>query len=352
VIDKKKIVVTGAAGFIGSHLCDALLDRGHSLVGIDNLSMGQMENIQHNLRHPRFSFFKEDVRNMVGLRSGCEGADVIVHLAAYKIPRYGNALETLLINNEGAKNVLEIAKDLRCKVVLASTSDVYGKNPFLPFREDNDLVIGPSDIKRWSYAVSKLFDEHLCFAYQEAYNFPVSILRFFGSYGPRHHLSWWGGPQSVFITQILRDEEISIHGDGSQTRSFTYISDTVSGIVAAIEKEAANGQIINLGNTHEITILQLAHLIKHLIGTPEPIRLKFIPYANISGAKYEDVMRRVPDVTKARELLGVEANVDLEEGLSYTIAWQKKTLGFEKSVEHVEQSSYPITQQIEKEVLS
>jgi UDP-glucose 4-epimerase len=320
------MVVTGGAGFIGSHLCDALLSRGYHVVAVDNLSMGKIENIQHNLNHPRFSFVKEDVRNLAGLRPLCTGADVIVHLAAYKIPRYGNAIETLLINNEGGKHVLEIAREMNCKVVMASTSDVYGKNPDLPFREDSDLVIGPSDVKRWSYAVSKLFDEHLCFAYQEVYGFPVVVLRFFGSYGPRHHLSWWGGPQSVFISAVLRHEEIEIHGDGSQTRSFTYISDTVSGIVATIEKEEANGQIINLGSTREISILELAHLIKRLVGNPGPIRLKFVPYSSFSGGKYEDVMRRVPDLSKARKLLGFEAKVDLEQGLRRTIAWQREVL--------------------------
>lgn len=324
---KQTVVVTGAAGFIGSHLCDALLTKQYRVVAIDNLSMGRLENVAHNIANPRFSFIREDVRNLSGLRAACVGADCIVHLAAYKIPRYGNALETLLINNEGGKHILEIAKDLRCKVVMASTSDVYGKNPNLPFREDNDLVIGPSDIRRWSYAVSKLFDEHLCFAYQDVYGFPVVILRFFGSYGPRHHLSWWGGPQSVFISSVLRQEEIEIHGVGSQTRSFTYISDLVSGIVAAIEKEEANREIINLGSTHEITILELAHLIKRLVGNPGPIRLKFVPYSSFSGGKYEDVMRRVPDISKAHKLLGFEAKVDLEEGLRHTIAWQKEVLG-------------------------
>ena len=307
VDDRAKIVITGAAGFIGSHLCDALLGREYSVVGIDNLSMGSIQNIKHNLDNPRFSFVKADVRNFVKLLHICANADVIVHLAAYKIPRYGNALETLMINHEGAKNVLEIAKDLKCKVVLASTSDVYGKNPQLPFHEDGDLVIGPSNIKRWSYAVSKLFDEHLSLAYQEAYGFPVVILRFFGSYGPRHHLSWWGGPQSVFITQILNNEEVEIHGDGSQTRSFTYISDTVNGIVAAIEKQEANGEIINVGSTHEISILELAFLIKRLANTPEAIKLKLVPYSSFSGGKYEDVMRRIPDISKAQKLLGFKA---------------------------------------------
>lgn len=321
--DQTTVAVTGAAGFIGSHLCDALLERGYRVVAVDNLVRGCMENIQHHLADPRFSFFNEDVRNAGGLRRACAEADVIVNLAAYKIPRYGNAIDTLLVNNEGAKNVLEIARDRKCKVVLASTSDVYGKNPTLPFREDGDLVLGSSDVRRWAYAVSKLFDEHLGFAYQDAYGIPVVSLRFFGSYGPRHHLSWWGGPQSVFITQFLRNQEVEIHGDGLQTRSFTYISDTTSGVVAAIEKDEANGEVINLGNTREITILDLAHLIHRLVGRPEPPRIKFVPYTSFTGAKYEDVMRRVPDIDKARRLLGFEPMVELEEGLSQTIEWQR-----------------------------
>jgi UDP-glucose 4-epimerase len=328
VIENGKIVVTGAAGFIGSHLCDALLARDYQVVAIDNLAMGRLENIQHNLANPLFSFAQEDVRNREALRQLSAGAAVLVHLAAYKIPRYGNTLETLLINEAGGHNVLDVAHDLNCKVVLASTSDVYGMNPNLPFREDGELVIGPSDVRRWAYAISKLFDEHLCFAYQEAYNLPVVVLRFFGSYGPRHHLSWWGGPQSVFMTQILRGEEVDIHGDGSQTRSFTYIDDTVNGIVASIERDEANGQIINLGSTYEISILDLAHLIQRLVGTAEPLRLKYVPYSSFTGGKYQDVMRRVPDVSKARQILSVEATVDLEEGLRRTLAWHKQALGY------------------------
>jgi UDP-glucose 4-epimerase len=328
VIENGKIVVTGAAGFIGSHLCDALLARDYQVVAIDNLAMGRLENLQHNLANPRFSFVQEDVRNREALRQLSEGADVLVHLAAYKIPRYGNTLETLLINEAGGHNILDVAHDLNCKVVLASTSDVYGMNPNLPFREDGELVIGPSDVRRWAYAISKLFDEHLCFAYQEAYNLPIVVLRFFGSYGPRHHLSWWGGPQSVFMTQILRGEEVDIHGDGSQTRSFTYIDDTINGIVASIEHDEANGQIINLGSTYEISILDLAHLIHRLVGTAEPLRLKYVPYSSFTGGKYQDVMRRVPDVSKAQQLLGVSAQVGLEAGLRRTLAWHKQALGY------------------------
>jgi UDP-glucose 4-epimerase len=207
--------------------------------------------------------------------------------------------------------------------VLASTSDVYGRNPKLPFAEDDDSVIGSSKVARWSYAVSKLFDEHMGFAYQEAYGIPFTALRFFGSYGPRHHLSWWGGPQSVFIDAVLNDLEIPIHGDGRQTRSFTYVTDTVEGIYAAIAKPESNGEIINIGSTHEITILELAQTIKRLANTPRELKIKFIPYEAFSGGKYEDVRRRVPDVTKSERILGVKARVRIEEGLAKTIEWQR-----------------------------
>jgi UDP-glucose 4-epimerase len=324
----KKILVTGAAGFLGSHLLDKLLQCGHQVVGIDNLSMGKLENVIPHLNNKRFRFIHNDVTEPSTFCKLGEDFDCLVHLAAFKIPRYGKAIDTLRTNYKGAENVLEFARQLGCKCVLASTSDVYGRNPTLPFREDDDSVIGSSKVARWSYAVSKLFDEHLAFAYQESFGFPVTILRFFGSYGPRHHLSWWGGPQSVFIDAVLHDREIPIHGDGLQTRSFTYVSDTVEGIYAAITKPKANGEILNIGSTHEITILDLATTIKRLCNTPGELKLKFVPYESFTGAKYEDVRRRVPDVYRCENILGVKAKVGLDEGLARTIEWQRRvTLG-------------------------
>jgi UDP-glucose 4-epimerase len=318
-----KITVTGAAGFIGSNLCEGLLERGYHVRGIDNLSMGNLSNLAGCIKSKDFEFVKEDVRNASAMHELCSDAEVIVHLAAYKIPRYGHATDTLLINNEGMKNILESARSSKIKVVLASTSDVYGKNPSLPFNEESDLVIGPSTVSRWAYAVSKIFDEHLALAYQDAYGIPVSIMRFFGGYGPHQHLSWWGGPQSVFINALLRGESMEIHGDGSQTRSFTYISDHVDGILRIIELDSANGEIFNLGSDQEISIVGLARLIYRLFhGEGEP-PLKFIPYTSFTGRRYEDVMRRIPDISKARKLLGYEWKVNLEDGLLRTIEWQR-----------------------------
>lgn len=317
------VVVTGSAGFIGSNLADELLAQGYRVVGIDNLSMGRLENFQHLLSRSDFEFHHVDVRDLPALRAACRGADIIVHLAAYKIPRYGGALDTLLINSKGAENVLEIARESGSKVILASTSDVYGKNPKLPFAEGDDSVLGSSTVPRWSYSVSKLFEEHLAFAYREAYGIPVVILRLFGSYGPRQHRSWWGGPQAVFIDAVLNGREIEIHGDGLQTRSFTYVSDTVQGIIRAIECEQAIGEIFNIGSEEEISILDLAYLINRLArGAGEP-RLRFVPYSGIGKIPYEDVRRRIPDLTKAKRLLGYHWQVSLRDGLLTTIEWTR-----------------------------
>ncbi len=322
IVLPRKILVTGVAGFIGSHLLDKLIAAGHQVVGIDNLCMGKLENIARHLDNPAFQFLQRDITE-ASTFADLEDFDCLVHLAAFKIPRYGKAIDTLKINYQGTENVLEFARSRNCKCVLASTSDVYGRNPKLPFNEDDDSVLGSSKVARWSYAVSKLFDEHLAFAYQESYGFPVVILRFFGSYGPRHHLSWWGGPQSVFIEQILSDREIQIHGDGLQTRSFTYISDTVAGIYAAIIKSEANGEIFNIGSDREISILDLAKTIKQLSNTPGKLKLKFVPYESFTGKKYEDVRRRIPDNSRCEQILGVKAEVSLEEGLLRTIAWHR-----------------------------
>lgn len=325
----QKILVTGVAGFLGSHLLDRLLAAGHEVIGIDNLSMGKLENISHNFDHKGFQFLQKDITEKATFDNLDNNIDCIVHLAAFKIPRYGKAIDTLKINYQGTENVLELARNLDCKCVLASTSDVYGCNPKIPFNEDDSSVIGSSKVARWSYAVSKLFDEHLAFAYQDSYGIPVVLLRFFGSYGPRHHLSWWGGPQSVFIEQVLNDGEITIHGDGLQTRSFTFVSDTVAGIYAATVKPEANGEIFNIGSDREITILDLAKTIKQISNTPGELQLKFVPYESFTGRKYEDVRRRVPDSSRCEQILGVKAVVTLEEGLSRTIEWQR-SLGIYK----------------------
>ena len=316
----KKILITGVAGFIGSNVAEALLAKGYHVVGVDNMSQGDKLNMVSFIDNPNFEIHYVDIRDEAAIKQAAQGCKAIIHLAAYKIPRYTDALDTLLINSAGSENVLKAAIEQNAKVVAASTSDVYGKNPKVPFSEESDLVMGNPDVRRWAYAISKMFEEQMLFAYQQRYGIPFVALRFFGGYGPNQNLTWWGGPQSVFINKALDNEEIEVHGDGQQTRSFTYVSDHVDGIIRTVEMEAANNLVFNLGNTREITILDLARLIWGLVRGDDAAKIKLIPYETFG--KYEDVMRRIPDITRARKLLGFEPRVDLEDGLRKTIEWQ------------------------------
>ena len=316
----KAVLITGVAGFIGSNLAETLLERGYRVIGLDNLTQGFLRNIAGFQHHPAFEFHEGDVRDAHTVETSIGRADCIVHLAAFKIPRYGNAMDTLVINTHGTHNILHYAAKRGCRVILASTSDVYGRNPDLPFREDSAMVMGPSSVPRWAYAVSKMYNEHLCFAYQEECGVPVVIIRFFSGYGPRQNTTWWGGPQAVFINAALHDELMEIHGDGRQTRSFTYISDHVDGVIRCIERDEAVGQVFNLGHTEEIAIFDLAMLIWRLCGQGEP-KYRLISYR--SFGRYEDVRRRVPDISKATTLLGFQPKIGLEEGLLRTIAWHR-----------------------------
>ena len=302
-----------------------MLHRGYRVIGFDNLSHGSLRNTQQAQLYPAYSFFRGDILNFEELQKACVGRlDMILHLAAFKIPRYGNTSQTLLVNSQGTLNLLRLAAERKARFLFTSTSDVYGKNPKIPFAEDDDLVLGPSTVTRWAYAASKLFDEHLAFALGEENSFSATAVRIFGSYGPRQHLSWWGGPQSVFIDAILNDHVLPIHGDGLQTRSFTFVADTVRGIADAAESAALDGEILNIGNDVEITILALAKMIHRLSEVSWPLRLQMVPYGEISGRKYEDVRRRVPDLRKARRIIGFDPAFSLEEGLAKTIAWQRQ----------------------------
>jgi len=317
-----RVLVTGGAGFIGSHVCDKLLEAGHSVICVDNLSKGSFENIKHNLKNPKFRFEKLDILEKNKFFQSIEAVDVIVHLVAHKIPRYSSALETLILNTQGTMNVLELARLKNAKVVISSTSDVYGKSSQLPFREDGDLVLGPSTSRRWAYAVSKLFDEHLAFAYQDEYNLEIVILRYFGTYGERQYLNWWGGPQGVFLEAIFKGQPLEIHGDGSQTRSFIYVKDAAEATVRAVEKKEAIGEIINIGTEEEISILDLAKLMHKLSGVNTALQIKYVPYSSFSK-NYEEVKRRVPCIEKMKKILGYQPRVGLKEGLKKLIDWYK-----------------------------
>ncbi len=319
----RRVLITGAAGFLASHVTDAMLARGWQVVGIDDLSHGNLRNLEQANTSDCFRFYDIDVCDLTALRNCAGAVDLVLHLAAYKIPRYSTATNTLLVNSQGTLHALRVACEQSARFVITSTSDVYGKNPVVPFAEDADSVLGPPTIARWAYATSKLFDEHLVLAMAEDAGIYATVLRIFGSYGPRQNLSWWGGPQSVFIDAILRGETIPIHGDGQQTRSFTFVRDTVRGIVAAAEATTANREIVNIGSDEEVTILELAARIHRICGRGE-LRMNKIPYAEIAQRKYEDVRRRVPDTRKAKQLLGFKAITRLDDGLEETIAWQRQ----------------------------
>ncbi|HET7747650.1 MAG TPA: GDP-mannose 4,6-dehydratase [Vicinamibacteria bacterium] len=319
-----KVCVTGVAGFVGSNLAERLVARGDEVHGIDDLSHGRRDNLDAVADSPRFRLRTGSILDRRAMAEVAEGAEAIVHLAAGKIPRYGDALDTLVTNGEGGLTVLRAAQEARVRrLVLASTSDCYGRNPEVPFSEESVSVIGSPHVRRWSYAVSKMFEEHALLAFRERHGLQAVILRLFGGYGPRQNVTWWGGPQSVFIGAALRGEEMEIHGTGRQTRSFTYVADMVEGFLRALDVEAADGEMLNLGHEREIAIEDLARMIWRMVRDDEP-RLKKIPLQ--SFGRYEDVERRVPDNRRAARVLGFTPEVTLEEGLPRTIEWQREAL--------------------------
>lgn len=321
----RRIGVTGAAGFIGSHLCERLLADGYEVVGVDDLSYGSIGNLSSFLQDPRFQFETLDCTRRRELRAAFDGCDAIAHLAAKKIPRFGGTLSTLEVNVAGVNSACAVALSLDADIVVTSTSDVYG-NAEPPFAEDGELVIGPPTTKRWAYAVSKMYDEHVALALAEEKGLRTTVLRLFNAYGPRNHPTWWGGPTVTFIESLLDGEPMEIHGDGRQTRTFTYVTDTVDAFVRALERRESRGEVINVGGTETVTILELAERIQKALDVPLPLRARFIPYESFPG-RYQDVRRRVPDTAKAGRLLGFEARVPLAHGIVDTIAWHRERRG-------------------------
>ena len=321
-----RVLITGVAGFIGSNLAGKLLESGHEVIGIDNYSYGFERNIRKFRESEKFKFTEGDISNPDCLNKIT--ADIIVHLASQKIPRYTNAFRTLDDNIRNLQSVVRKCVSDKSKLIFASTSDVYGKNQAVPFSEESDLVLGSTTVKRWAYAVSKIYGEQYIIAGHEEFGLDYTIARFFGAYGPNQNLTWWGGPQSVFIGKALMNEEIEIHGDGRQTRTFTFIEDTVNALMHIITNKKSDNRIFNIGSAHdcEISIIGLAELIWKMInGDSSKPRLKFIPYSDFG--KYEDVMARVPDITRMKDLFNFEPVWKLEAGLQKTIAWQRSIMG-------------------------
>lgn len=315
-----KVLVTGGAGYIGSNLVDTLLARGDEVAIIDNLSTGHIGNIKHNLDNPRFKFVNDTILSGGTLERLVEWSDLVFHLAAAVGVKYivDDPIGTITTNVRGSENVLSLAYRYWKRVVLASTSEVYGKSTGGALTEDQDRLLGPTTINRWAYSASKAIDEHIAYAYFRG-GLPVSIVRYFNSYGPRVNEAGYGSVIANFIRQALNDEPITVHGDGTQTRCFTFVEDTVRGTMMAGEKPEALGEAFNVGNEREITILELAEKVKELCNSRSEIRC--IPYRDYYGHNYEDTPRRKPDLTKSRSVLGFEPQVQLEEGLRRTIEW-------------------------------
>ncbi|MBN1880319.1 NAD-dependent epimerase/dehydratase family protein [bacterium] len=321
-----KILVTGAAGLLGSHLVDSLLHRGFRVTGIDNLSIGQLRNLEQAMTSDRFSFHKIDVCRRSDIID-LEPHHVIVHLAAYKIEVPGlHGTDILEVNSQGTSCMLEMARRWRCRFVFGSTSDVYGKSDDLPFKEDSDLVLGASTVARWGYASSKLFDEHLCFANQRRYGIPATVIRYFNTYGPRHDLTVKsGGPQALFFDALLRGKKMIIHGDGLQRRAFSYVGDTIEMTTRVIERRETEGEIINIGNPNEdISIKDLALLAWDVMGCAGVAPIEYIPHEQFyKSGKFEEIMCRIPDIEKASRLLDYVPHVSIRAGMTLTLDWQR-----------------------------
>ncbi|MGB8886729.1 MAG: GDP-mannose 4,6-dehydratase [Candidatus Korobacteraceae bacterium] len=320
-----KILITGGAGFIGSHLAERHLDLGDEVYVIDDLSTGSIANIQHLKIHPQFSYHIDSVTNAHLMAELVDLSDVIYHLAAAVGVRLimDSPVRTIETNIRCTEIVLELAETKRKRVLITSTSEVYGKREQVPFREDDDMVWGPTNKSRWSYACSKAIDEFLAIAYWKERKVPTVIARLFNTVGPRQ-TGQYGMVIPNFVTQALTGADITVFGDGSQSRCFTHVDDAVNALVGIAAHPEANGEVYNVGGTHEITILELAERIKHMTGSKSHI--VFIPYSTAYEAGFEDMVRRVPDITKVNKLIGYEPTVSLEAGLESIIEDQRARL--------------------------
>ena len=304
---------------MGSHLAEALLERGDEVFVLDDLSTGSIDNIAHLKPHPKFHYTIDTVTNEPLLAEMLDRCDTVVHLAAaVGVKLIVEApVRTIETNVHGTEVVLKHANKKKKLVLIASTSEVYGKSAIVPFKEDADLVLGPTSKHRWAYACSKMIDEFLALAYWKERKLPVVIVRLFNTVGPRQ-TGQYGMVVPNFVRQALSGGPITVFGDGTQSRSFTYVGDVVRGMVALINEPRAVGHVFNIGNGREISIHDLAVKIKAMTGSASPI-VK-IPYDQAYEAGFEDMPRRVPDIAKIRALVGYEPTVELDEILTRVIA--------------------------------
>jgi UDP-glucose 4-epimerase len=313
-----RVLITGGAGFVGSHLAEALLERGDEVFILDNLSTGSFDNVVHLKGHPRFHYTIESVTNEPVLAELIDRCDMIVHLAAAVGVKLivEQPVHTIETNVHGTEVVLKVANKKKKLVLIASTSEVYGKSVDVPFREDADLVLGATTKHRWAYACSKMIHEFLALAYWKERKLPVIVVRLFNTVGPRQ-TGQYGMVIPNFVRQALAGQPITVFGDGTQSRSFTYVGDVVRAMVALINEPKAIGQVFNIGNGEEITIGALAAKIKSMTGSRSEIVT--IPYDQAYEAGFEDMPRRVPDISRIKALVGYAPTVHLDETLHRVI---------------------------------
>src|SRR4051812_24774938 len=308
-------LITGGAGFIGSHLAEQLLAKDHSVTVIDDLSTGSIRNIEHLKTNKRFRYVIDSVMNKPLLSELVDGCQTVFHLAAAVGVKLivESPVHTIETNIRGTENVLECANKKRRKVIITSTSEVYGKGLKIPFREDGDLLLGATDKGRWSYACSKAIDEFLALAYWKEKKLPVVIVRLFNTVGPKQ-TGQYGMVVPTFVKQALMGHPITVYGTGSQRRCFTHVKDAVKALIGLAEEPKAVGQVFNIGNSQEITIDDLAKLVKEMTNSKSPIQK--IPYNRAYEEGFEDMQRRVPDISKIRRMIGYKPKCSLRDILT------------------------------------
>jgi UDP-glucose 4-epimerase len=315
-----RYLITGGAGFIGSHLTERLLARGDRVVLLDNLSTGSMDNIRHLKSSSQMEYHLDTIENLQLLAELVDDADIIVHLAAAVGVKLivESPVRTIETNVNGTQRILEAACKKRKLVLTASTSEVYGKNTNVPFHEDADLVLGPTTKGRWSYAASKALDEFLALSYWKEKKLPVIVLRLFNTVGPRQ-TGRYGMVLPNFVKQALDKEPIRVFGNGKQSRCFCDVRDTVEGLIRLMDTDRSIGEVVNVGNTEEITIEGLAKLVKERTSSTSPI--EFVPYDQAYEPGFEDMMRRVPCVDKLQALTGFRPQTSLNEIIDRVTAY-------------------------------
>lgn len=312
-----KVLITGGTGFLGSHLAEACLERGDEVLVMDTAGTAKIEHLMGN---SRLAYHNASLLNPDVIDRLMRGVELVYHMGAVVgVEHYvTDPFKVLNVNVNGTQHVLAAAMHYGSRVVFGSTSEVYGRNPKIPYKEYDDRVLGSTSIDRWCYSTSKAVGEHFCFAYHKK-GLPVTIVRYFNIYGPRLDAIDLGRVVTIFMGQVLRGEDVTVVGDGSQTRCFTYVSDAIRATVQAGLKGEAIGGIFNIGTDEEISILDFAKAMIEVARSPS--RIRFVTQQSVYGNSYEDIQRRVPDNTRMKEILGVVPEISVREGLRRTIEW-------------------------------